>query len=101
MTLNDHRIGVSAFPGMTEDRSRAKKTSGIFSKIDYEKRYPTSFFMPLSLPLLWNRLRYSVWAPVYDVIARAPAGFDEARRRSIDRLQLAPGQRVLIVGAGT
>ena len=50
--------------------------------------------------IMWNRLRYTVWAPVYDAIARL-AGFDAARRLSIDRLQLAPGDRVLIVGAGT
>jgi phosphatidylethanolamine/phosphatidyl-N-methylethanolamine N-methyltransferase len=49
---------------------------------------------------MWNRLRYTIWAPAYDVIARA-AGFDSARRLSIDRLQLAPGDRVLVVGAGT
>ena len=49
---------------------------------------------------MWNRLRYTVWAPVYDAIARA-AGFDTARRLSIDRLRLASGDRVLIVGAGT
>jgi ubiquinone/menaquinone biosynthesis C-methylase UbiE len=49
---------------------------------------------------MWNRLRYTIWAPAYDAIAGA-AGFDTARRLSIDRLRLAPGQRVLIVGAGT
>ena len=49
---------------------------------------------------MWNRLRYTVWAPAYDTIARA-GGFDAARRLSIDRLQLASGERVLIVGAGT
>ena len=49
---------------------------------------------------MWNRLRYTVWAPSYDAIARA-AGFDTARRLSIDRLRLASGDRVLIVGAGT
>ena len=49
---------------------------------------------------MWNRLRYTVWAPAYDAIARA-AGFDSARRLSIDRLGLAPGDRVLLVGAGT
>ena len=32
---------------------------------------------------MWNRLRYTVWAPGYDAIARA-AGFDTARRLSID-----------------
>jgi phosphatidylethanolamine/phosphatidyl-N-methylethanolamine N-methyltransferase len=49
---------------------------------------------------MWNRLRYTVWAPAYDAIARA-AGFDAARRLSIDRLLLSPGERVLMVGAGT
>ena len=49
---------------------------------------------------MWNRLRYTVWAPAYDAIARA-AGFDRARRLSIERLRLASGDRVLIVGAGT
>jgi ubiquinone/menaquinone biosynthesis C-methylase UbiE len=50
--------------------------------------------------LTWNRLRYTVWAPAYDALVRA-AGFDAARRLSIERLRLAPGDRVLIVGAGT
>jgi ubiquinone/menaquinone biosynthesis C-methylase UbiE len=50
--------------------------------------------------IMWNRLRYTVWAPAYDVIARA-AGFDTARRLSIERLRLTSGDRVLIVGAGT
>ena len=48
----------------------------------------------------WNRLRYTVWAPAYDAIVGA-AGFDSARRLSIDRLRLTSGDRVLIVGAGT
>ena len=50
--------------------------------------------------ITWNRLRYTVWAPAYDALTRA-AGFDTARRLSIDRLRLASGDRVLIVGAGT
>ena len=49
---------------------------------------------------MWNRLRYTVWAPSYDAVARA-AGFDTARRASIDRLRLASGDRILLVGAGT
>jgi ubiquinone/menaquinone biosynthesis C-methylase UbiE len=49
---------------------------------------------------MWDRIRYTVWAPVYDALAGA-AGFDEARRRSIGRLQLRAGDRVLIAGAGT
>jgi phosphatidylethanolamine/phosphatidyl-N-methylethanolamine N-methyltransferase len=50
--------------------------------------------------IMWNRLRYTVWAPAYDVIVRA-AGFDTARRLSIERLRLTSRDRVLIVGAGT
>jgi ubiquinone/menaquinone biosynthesis C-methylase UbiE len=50
---------------------------------------------------MWNRLRYTVWAPAYDVIVRAAAGFDTVRRLSIERLRLTSGDRVLIVGAGT
>jgi ubiquinone/menaquinone biosynthesis C-methylase UbiE len=49
---------------------------------------------------VWNRLRYTIWAPVYDAVANA-AGFDAARRLSIERLRLTPANRVLIVGAGT
>jgi phosphatidylethanolamine/phosphatidyl-N-methylethanolamine N-methyltransferase len=50
--------------------------------------------------IMWNRLRYTVWAPAYDVAARA-AGFDDARRLSIDRLRLEPNDHVLMIGAGT
>ena len=49
---------------------------------------------------MWNRLRYTIWAPAYNALV-ASVGFDAARRLSIDRLKLAPGDRVLIVGAGT
>lgn len=48
----------------------------------------------------WNRLRYTCWAPLYDRMTGA-AGFDAARRQSIAGLQLRPGDRVLMVGAGT
>ena len=50
--------------------------------------------------MMWDRVRYTVWAPAYDALVGA-AGFGAARRLSIDRLRLAPGDRVLIVGAGT
>lgn len=49
---------------------------------------------------MWNRLRYTIWAPAYDAMVRA-VGFDAARQLSIQRLRLAPHARVLIVGAGT
>jgi phosphatidylethanolamine/phosphatidyl-N-methylethanolamine N-methyltransferase len=45
----------------------------------------------------WNRIRYSAFAPLYDRIAR----FGAQRKRSIELLALKPGERVLIVGAGT
>lgn len=45
----------------------------------------------------WNRRRYTLWAPIYDAIAR----FRRQRRRSLELLGLRPGERVLIVGAGT
>lgn len=45
----------------------------------------------------WNRIRYTLWAPIYDRIAAFPT----YRRRSIEMLSPAPGDEVLIVGAGT
>jgi phosphatidylethanolamine/phosphatidyl-N-methylethanolamine N-methyltransferase len=45
----------------------------------------------------WNRIRYTAFAPLYDRIA----GFAAQRRRSMALLDLKPGERVLIVGAGT
>lgn len=45
-----------------------------------------------------NRLRYTFWAPVYD---RLVGSFERARADSLRRLELRPGERVLVVGAGT
>lgn len=47
---------------------------------------------------LWNKLRYTFYAPVYDHVARH---FEESRRQSIDSLNIQSGERVLIVGGGT
>ena len=46
----------------------------------------------------WNRVRYSAYAPIYDVVA---APFQAGRRRSIALIDLQPGERVLILGCGT
>lgn len=48
-------------------------------------------------PTTWNRRRYTLWAPFYDWVAR----FGRQRRRSLAVLDLQPGERVLLVGAGT
>lgn len=45
-----------------------------------------------------NRWRYTLYSPVYDLVARL---FNPARQRSISKLQLQKGHRVLLVGAGT
>ncbi len=44
----------------------------------------------------WNRLRYSLYAPVYDRVRF----FARQRRRSIGLLDPKPGERLLLVGAG-
>jgi ubiquinone/menaquinone biosynthesis C-methylase UbiE len=49
---------------------------------------------------MWNRIRYTLWAPFYDPFV-AWVGFEGPRRRSIEHLGLRPGDRVLIAGAGT
>ena len=49
---------------------------------------------------MWNRFRYTLWAPFYDSLVAA-VKFEEPRRRSIAPLRLAAGSRLLILGAGT
>jgi ubiquinone/menaquinone biosynthesis C-methylase UbiE len=46
----------------------------------------------------WNRLRYTFWAPFYDTLVGA---FEKKRQHSLRLLELKPGERVLIIGAGT
>jgi phosphatidylethanolamine/phosphatidyl-N-methylethanolamine N-methyltransferase len=46
----------------------------------------------------WNRIRYTLYEPFYDLIAR---WFAKQRRRSIELLDLKPEEKVLLVGAGT
>jgi phosphatidylethanolamine/phosphatidyl-N-methylethanolamine N-methyltransferase len=47
----------------------------------------------------WNRLRYTVYLPVYDLVADRI--FRRYRWRSIELLQAKPDDAILIVGAGT
>jgi len=47
---------------------------------------------------LWNRLRYTLYAPFYDFFARI---YMNSRKNSIVSLNVKPGEKVLIVGAGT
>lgn len=53
--------------------------------------------MPRRTNGAWNRLRYTVYAPLYDRVA----GFARQRRRSIALLAPRPGERILIAGSGT
>lgn len=52
--------------------------------------------MPVNT-LGWNRVRYTLLAPLYDRVA----GFRPQRRRSLALLDARPGERVLIDGCGT
>lgn len=46
----------------------------------------------------WNRIRYSLYAPGYDIAGRL---LNKSRKKSIDSLELEADDKVLIVGAGT
>jgi phosphatidylethanolamine/phosphatidyl-N-methylethanolamine N-methyltransferase len=46
----------------------------------------------------WNRVRYTLYAPFYDLIVRRLV---RGRRRAIELLDVQPGERVLIDGCGT
>jgi ubiquinone/menaquinone biosynthesis C-methylase UbiE len=49
----------------------------------------------------WNRVRYSLYAPLYDgVVDRLPF-FRAGRRRALEMVGLKRGERLLIVAAGT
>lgn len=47
---------------------------------------------------LWNKIRYTLLSPVYDAAAKP---FAKSRGRSIEQLAIQPGDKVLIIGAGT
>jgi phosphatidylethanolamine/phosphatidyl-N-methylethanolamine N-methyltransferase len=46
----------------------------------------------------WNKIRYTLYTPGYDLIARY---FKDSRKKSIESLEIKSGDKVLIVGAGT
>lgn len=46
----------------------------------------------------WNRARYTLYAPFYDLFARR---LGRGRRRALELLNVQPGERVLIDGCGT
>lgn len=48
--------------------------------------------------LKWNKIRYSIYAPFYDLIGNI---FNDSRKRSIDNLDIKNGDKVLLLGAGT
>lgn len=45
-----------------------------------------------------NRLRYSLYTPIYDLVVYA---LQKSRNKAISRLEIAPKSKILIVGAGT
>ncbi|TDO02503.1 MULTISPECIES: class I SAM-dependent methyltransferase [Halomonas] len=47
----------------------------------------------------WNRIRYGLYAPVYDLVVER--AFHDARRTALSQVAWQPGMRVLMVGAGT
>ncbi len=46
----------------------------------------------------WNKFRYTLYAPGYDLMGRY---FKDPRKRSVESLNIKPGDKVLIIGAGT
>jgi phosphatidylethanolamine/phosphatidyl-N-methylethanolamine N-methyltransferase len=46
----------------------------------------------------WNRIRYTLYAPFYDLFVRR---INRGRRRAHELLAVRPGERVLIAGCGT
>jgi len=47
---------------------------------------------------IWNRIRYTLLSPWYDLVAKF---FSPYRRISIDHAAIQPGDKVLLIGAGT
>jgi phosphatidylethanolamine/phosphatidyl-N-methylethanolamine N-methyltransferase len=49
----------------------------------------------------WSRMRYSLYAPLYDRVLESLPFFRAGRRRAVELAGLRRGERVLIVAAGT
>ena len=49
----------------------------------------------------WNRLRYTLYSPVYDQLVGRLGPFTRGRRRAFELAALQPGERLLLVAAGT
>lgn len=47
----------------------------------------------------WKRISYTLWTPIYNLVV-TPL-FKRKRRRSLQLLAAKPGERILLVGAGT
>jgi len=47
---------------------------------------------------LWNKIRYTLYAPGYDIAGRLLNG---SRKKSIEALELKTNDKILIIGAGT
>lgn len=46
----------------------------------------------------WNKIRYTFYTPIYDWLANV---FNQSRKSSIASLDIKPGDKLLIIGAGT
>ena len=46
----------------------------------------------------WNRIRYTIYSPFYDLLV---GHFENTRKKSIHSLEIKPGDKVLLLGAGT
>ena len=51
--------------------------------------------------LAWNRARYNTYAPIYDWFVGRVGFIERGRRRAIELAAIRPGERVLIIAAGT
>lgn len=52
----------------------------------------------MALTNRWNRVRYRLYAPIYDTVAWP---LNRGRKRAIERLEPSPDSRILILGCGT